>query len=642
MQLRAPAVPLITSDPYFSIWSMTDTLTEDHTRHWTGVCQRLLGKAVIDGVSYRFMGLDDSLPPLKQTNLDINALSTKYRFAAGGIELDVVFTSPLLPDDLRLVSAPVTYVAVRARSTDGAPHRTEISLTVGGEICLNRAYEFPTRFDQVEIPGVTCGRVGSTVQKPLTRAGDNLRINWGYAYLASNAPGAEAAAVETHGEYGTPSHDMTVCAPVETDGTPALFVIAYDDVQALEYFRRPVYAYWKKDGTSIDRLIAEAFDRYDERYAACEAFSEKMRKDATAAGTEKYADLLVLAYRQSMAAHKLCCDEEGRILFISKENFSNGCAATVDVTYPSIPLFLLYNPELVKGMLRPVFRYAESDVWFYNFAPHDVGTYPLLNGQVYSDGTCPGSQMPVEECGNMLIATAAAAVAEKDASFALEHWDSLRRWCDYLLKEGLYPKNQLCTDDFAGHLANNCNLALKAIMGVASFGILCRMTNRRAEADDLTAKARSMAEEWLKSAAREDGAFRLAFDRPDSFSMKYNAVWDMVFGTGIFPDDAFRKETASYVHLRSNRYGLLLDNRAAYTKSDWLVWSATLSHSREEFEKLVERLWLAYHESPSRVPLTDWYDTATGKQVGFQNRSVQGGLFIKLLRERGVCNIRRL
>ena len=47
--------------------------------------------------------------------------------------------------------------------------------------------------------------------------------------------------------------------------------------------------------------------------------------------------------------------------FVSKECHSNGCAATVDVSYPSIPLFLLYNPELVRGMMRPVFKFARRN-----------------------------------------------------------------------------------------------------------------------------------------------------------------------------------------------------------------------------------------------------------------------------------------
>ncbi len=261
----------------------------------------------------------------------------------------------------------------------------------------------------------------------------------------------------------------------------------------------------------------------------------------------------------------------------------------------------------------------------------------LVNGQVYSHGTCPTWQMPVEECGNMLICTAAVAIAENDASFALENWSHLETWCSYLIKNGVDPDNQLCTDDFAGHLAHNCNLSIKAIMGIAGFSILNRMAGKEEKAEELLKVARSMTDKWLAMAANEDGTFRLAFDRPGSFSMKYNAVWDQVFGLDLFPEDTFKEETKAYREQHSGLYGLMLDNRNTYTKSDWLVWSATLCDREEDFTSIVDRLWHAYDQSESRVPMTDFYSTTDAKMVGFQNRSVQGGLFIKLLKQKGIC-----
>ncbi|MGG4048729.1 glutaminase domain-containing protein [Paenibacillus favisporus] len=640
MNLRAPAVPLITVDPYFSIWSMADKLNESDTKHWTGKPHRMTGTVLVDGKEYVFMGIKPDSLLMEQTKLNIHALSSQYEFACDEIRLTVTFTTPLLLDDLKLMSRPVSYIHVTTESNDGKKHDVTVAITVDGELCQNLKYEFPTVYTDLSEPGFTCGKVGSSIQHPLTRSGDDLRINWGYVYLASNHSGASVSASEDINLYGTVNHAMGLSIVLDTEqNAEGLFAVGYDDIKSIEYFHEKLDAYWRKDGETIEEAIKQALNEYDTLFEKCERFAEKLYQDASASGSEKYADLVSLAYRQAIAAHKIVAGPDGEVLFISKENFSNGCAATLDVTYPSIPQFLLYNPELVKGMLRPIFKYASTDVWHFDFAPHDVGTYPLLNGQVYSNGTTPDWQMPVEECGNMLICAAAVAIAEQDVSFAQENWGHLETWCQYLIQNGIDPDNQLCTDDFAGHLAHNCNLSLKAIMGIASFSILNRMAGNEEKAEELMELARSMAEQWKSMAANDDGTFRLAFDRPGSFSMKYNAIWDKIFGLNLFPEDTFKAETQAYIEKHSGPYGLMLDNRNTYTKSDWIVWSAALCEDKDDFNTIVDRLWLAYDQSESRVPMTDWYQTTDAKMVGFQNRSVQGGLFIKLLMDKEICKL---
>ena len=370
--------------------------------------------------------------------------------------------------------------------------------------------------------------------------------------------------------------------------------------------------------------------------------------DSVRAGGEKYAEILELAYRQAVAAHKLVLDEDGEVLFISKECFSNGCAATVDVSYPSIPLFLIYNPELVKGMMRPIYKFTRSEAWKYDFAPHDAGQYPILNGQVYGLNRETGElmfhkQMPVEECGNMLVMEATVALATKSTAFANEHLDILKDWVKYLIDNGRDPENQLCTDDFAGHLAHNCNLSLKAIMGIAGLAIIYGMNGKKKEERKYLKLARDMALDWADRASNGDGSYRLAYDAPDTFSMKYNIVWDKLFGTDLMPRCVVESEFASY-RKHINSYGLPLDSRSDYTKSDWLVWTATLTSDRDAFEDFVAPLWQFFNDSPSRVPMTDWYYTTTGEHTAhrsgdidksFRNRTVQGGLFIKLLEYKG-------
>ncbi len=633
MKMRAPAVPLITVDPYFSVWSMADKLTDDTTKHWTGKPNTMIGTASVDGKDYVFMGnaREMDADALCQKSVNIDALSTTYVFEGAGILLTLKFTTPCLPDDLMLYSRPLTYLKADVKSTDGKSHSVKISIKVSEEICLDTKGQFDVTTEKITAAnGVETVKIGSVDQPVLARCGDDIRIDWGYFYLSVKGGNAEVSAVK---------EDMTyVLASADVSENGALFAFAYDDIDSIVYFGDHLKAYWKKDGATIEDVIADAYANYDELVKRSDAFSDKLFCDATRAGGEKYAELLELAFRQVVAAHKLVLDNDGEILYISKECFSNGCAATADVSYPSIPMFLYYCPELVKGMARPIFKYADSDLWkFKEFAPHDAGTYPHLNGQAYADGGKKfEDQMPVEECGNIILMVTSAAAAEKDASFAEKHIDTLKTWIDYLIKHGSDPENQLCTDDFAGHLAHNCNLSLKAIMAIASFSIIEDLKGNASEAQKYIDKAREMAKLWIETADNGDGSYRLAFDQPGTFSMKYNVVWDGIFGTNVFPKEVINSEFASY-RKHINKYGMPLDNRETYTKSDWLVWTGTLASTREDFEEYVNPLWDAYNCTESRVPMTDWYWTVTALHRGFQHRTVQGGLFIKLLDESGKC-----
>ena len=237
--------------------------------------------------------------------------------------------------------------------------------------------------------------------------------------------------------------------------------------------------------------------------------------------------------------------------------------------------------------------------------------------------------MPVEECGNMLILTAALASVEGNAAYAQKHWEVLTTWKDYLLKHGLDPENQLCTDDFAGHFAHNANLSIKAIMGIASYGMLAEMLSMPDLAGESYAKAREMAAKWKEMAADGDH-YRLTFDKPGTWSQKYNLVWDKLLGLEIFDPEIARTELA-YYHTQQNPYGLPLDNRRTYTKTDWIMWTATLSDKPGEFEQFVEPVYRFMNETTDRVPMSDWVYTDTPRQVGFQARSVVGGYCIKML-----------
>ncbi len=623
MKLRAPSVPLITIDPYFSVWSPADEINITATEHWCGKSNSFFATVKVDGEEYLFAGYHRDIHKIKQVSIDINALSTTAVFENDKIKLTAVFTSPVMLDDYRLLTRPVSYMQVSWQSVDGNSHDVSVNVAASEQLCLEKAGQNDVITEKVSA-GSVCGmKMGNKEQKPLDKSGDDICIDWGYFYLMSNAAEPE---IETKDVW----NQTHICVGSELDeGTKLLYLFAYDDIESIEYFGKHLRSYWNRNGQTILEAIAEATAEYDEVMSRCKVFSDKLYADAFEAGGEKYAELLTLAYRQVVAAHKLVIDENGEILYISKECYSNGCAATVDVSYPSIPLFLIYDPELVKGMMRPVIRYARSEAWQFDFAPHDVGQYPLLNGQVYGENALK-YQMPVEECGNMLIMDANVAMVTGSADFALEHIELLEKWCEYLIKYGADPGNQLCTDDFAGHLAHNCNLSLKAIMGLQGMCEIMKLAGDDKKAAYYRRQALKMAKIWKSTALNADGTSNLAFDRPNTFSMKYNMVWDRVWKSKIFSQKFMDFEVADNKK-HFNKYGMPLDSRADYTKSDWLVWTASMANSKKAFADYIAPLWKAYNETDSRVPMSDWYDTVSGKWVSFRHRTVQGGLFMRVL-----------
>jgi hypothetical protein len=585
-------------------------------------CENTGGQAYIDAGLYN--GLPpDPFPQAVQKSVHITATKTKYEFNCGPVFLTVSFLSPLLMNDLDLYSRPITYINFKVMSTDDKQHDVEINFHGSRDIARNMRLQTVTqKFYKKD--GITYLQSGTEKQSVLKRKGDDVRIDWGYFYIA--VPGGQPRTIEsTHTQKELAEYNSFLINYGKIESTPVekTIILAYDDLYSIQYFNQNLQAWWKRKFPTIEDLIKTSFDEAGQIAERCDIFDKQLYEDAVKAGGETYAKLCVLSYRQSLAAHKLVRGPNNEILFPSKENFSNGSIWTVDVTYPSAPLTLIYNPELLKGMVEPLMYYSESGKWTKPFPAHDLGTYPLANGQTYPE------DMPVEEAGNMIILTAAICKAEGKFDFARKHWDVLSKWVEFLVKDGFDPANQLCTDDFAGHLARNVNLSMKAIMGIGAYAQMARGLNKRGEAGNYHNIATDYAAKWMQMA--DDGDhYSLTFDKKGTWSQKYNLVWDKLLGLKLFPQSVYDKEIKYYL-TKQNQFGLPLDSRRTYTKSDWIVWTATLANNQNDFEVLIKPIFKYATETPTRVPLSDWHETTDGKQVGFQARSVVGGYFIKML-----------
>ena len=670
MERILPSYPLFTKDPNFSIWSATENLNEQNVQTWYGETKKIYGFLKSKGATYCFMGAAEefSLFGVKkaiQTKLNVSAFSTDYEFLCGETKLKLSFVSPLLLTDLNLLSMPVCYMKYEIFGDSEA----EISVFVNRNIAYN---DIPETADKrvrggvLRLDGFESAFIGLVRQMPLSVCGDGVGADWGYYYLAGETSRVlderELLAYLSVDFREFLAEDDEKYVGAFNSSSNGAILLGYDEGVSIDYFGDYRKGYYLENHT-----ISNALEELWHRREACEeklaAFEIDLFSRATAYG-EEYKHILIAALRQSIAAHKLVRDKEGNILWLSKECGSNGCIATVDVSYPSMPLFLLYNAELLKGMMRPILKFARMPVWTFDFAPHDVGTYPVCGGQIYGiwqmkdkyharygEGgfwskvkthfpvyTLPANfepyelkmQMPVEECANMLIMFLAVYIADKDKTFFAKNQDLCSKWVRYLVKYGLKPKNQLCTDDFAGHLDNNLNLAIKATVGIAAYAKLLSEAGDIKGCNEFWKIAEKYAAEIKNFAAGKTHLPLTWNSGEDTFGLKYNFAFDRILGLNLFGKNLLEKEVSYYLTIEQN-YGIPLDSRKMYTKSDWLLWVASLTDDIQKRKKIISAIDDYLKNTPDRIPFGDWYESHEGTYHEFRARSVQAGCFILLL-----------
>ena len=621
-------------------------------------CHNTTGGAYVD------MGLYLSvLEEASQKSCTVTATSTYYTFQCGGIDLDVVFTTPQVMNDLVLFSTPISYISYQARSNDGKTHDVRMFLQTSAEMAIRNTGQSTTTRRKVS-NGNLYFYGGNQTQNVLSHTSD--LIDWGYVYAFSDQQeghnlrlGEHDALLREFAATGTvTSPTISKASPggtyysivyndslgiVNMEGKRAFAMFGYDDTFSIQYFGTNRKGYWANNGkTTIIKRFEDLYENYEEIMQRCRNVDREIYNDGYAVGGTKYAEILAAVYRQVNAAHKLFTDTKGNLMFMSRENNSGGFINTLDVTYPSQPLYWIYSPALAKAMITPVFEYSALGKWNHDFPNHDLGHYPLANGNHYgnpNDGS--GSTMPVEQSGNMLTLAAIIATQDGDLDYLRKYLPYMTKWANYLVENGKDPANQLCTDDFMGHSARNTNLAAKAIMGVMSYSEICRMLGDEEQAEEYKAKAKDMVAFWKKNALTTSSGrhYLLNFGANTStWSDKYNLVWDKIWGWDLMKD--VRTTEMSYYMNKMQTYGLPLDSRGNYCKNDWQMWTMGFADVESQRTRLINTLWKYINETTSRVPVSDNHDVLSGRQAMFQARSVVGGYWMRVFVEQFIDNNR--
>ncbi|KAH8902414.1 DUF1793-domain-containing protein [Coniochaeta sp. PMI_546] len=633
---RPPAWPLAVKSPYVNAWLQGDSgglLPGSWPRHWTSQILGWQGFVSVDGTAYNWMGQAPGPTPVEQISAEYTSTQTIFTFnVADKVTLTVTFLSPVYPDDLAKQSQQFSYISAKAVSSDGASHSVQVYMDVSGEWASGDLSQVIT-WDYNTSNGVSYhtfqrqnqavfGETGeiaawgtwylatSSTDGLTFRAGfaDDVRAQFASNHSLDNTKDINFRAVSDRWPVFAFSNDLgnvsaTAVEVVYTLGIVQDAVISFagagNNMTSLPGLWSAFYS------NSVEGMVAFYKD-YPTALTYAQGLDAKIQADSVAAHSQDYATITTLSVRQTFGGLQFAGTSDKPYIFL-KEISSNSDIQTVDVIFPAHPILLYLNPELLKYLLDPLFENQETTGRYPNkYAEHDLGTFPVAKG--YPDGN--DEAMPLEECGNMIIMTLAYANRTGDMAYLANHYTKLSQWASFLVDEALIPASQLSTDDFAGTLANQTNLALKGIIGLKAMGEIARLTGN---VDSFGATADDYLSKWQTYAINTNATLphtTLSYGDADSHGLLYNLYADKLLGLNFVPQSIYDMQSAFYPTV-ALEFGVPLDTRHTWTKSDWEMFAAAVA-GPETQTMFVQKLagWIG--RTSTQLAMTDLYDAGTG------------------------------
>jgi hypothetical protein len=378
---------------------------------------------------------------------------------------------------------------------------------------------------------------------------------------------------------------------IETAETHLL--LAYDDVASVRFFNRPLKAWWRRSGLSFADMLDAAERGRTALATRMTAFDAGLTADLRRVGGAKYAALAALAYRQSFAACKLVADPNGQPLFFSKENASKRVHGDGRVFYPQLPHLALMSRDASARDARADSALCLGCALALRFRsarhrPVSAGRRTALRrGRAGRKGSDAGGG--VRQHADLPRRALARRKQRRVRRAVVAHRHALG--AEYLSKKDSIPRT---SSVLIGRFRRTPRAQRQPVdQGDHGTGLLRQnggAERRRRSIRAVYGPGESDGAQMDRGGpGGRDGTYRLAFDQPGTWSMKYNLVWDRALDFHLFPPDVAATELAFY-RAAQQPYGLPLDSRKLWTKSDWLVWSATLTDRREDFEALIEPL----------------------------------------------------
>ncbi|CAG8974958.1 hypothetical protein HYALB_00007635 [Hymenoscyphus albidus] len=666
---QPPAIPLAVRSPYLSTWLFAGSdagnggyLAGQWPQFWAGQVTAWTGLIRVDGVAYTWMG-NPGYPGSQvvfQKSFTYTATSSQFVMDVGGkIEMNITFTSPVNVDDMKRQSVLASFLEVRVSSADGAGHQVQLYTDISAEWVAGD-HSSVAQWDYGVTDGVAHHKVYRQTQLEFSESSD--QADWGNFYYSTknnlNLAYQSGPDSVVRGQFlnnGTLRNtNDTNYRPinqnypvfgyssdfgtVQRESHSTLYTIGLSQKQAIQFDGEtgiiPLASLWTSYFASEEESVAFFYHDHATASRNARTLDAKIAKDSVASGGQNYSIATTLATRQAFGATQLVGNLTKQYLFL-KEISSDGNTQTVDVIFPYHPILLYLKPEWLKLLLDPLFENMESGQYPNKYSMHDLGAhYPNATG--HPDGL--DEPQPLEECGNMLIMTLAYAQRMKDKAYLTQHFKVLDQWTQYLIEEALIPADQISTDDFAGSLVNQTNLALKGIIGIQAMAVIANATGNTGTGANYTKIASSYLTQWQTLGIAHDANpphTTLNYGHNETHGLLYNLYGDRELALNFVPQSIYDMQSSFYPTVMST-YGVPLDTRHDYTKNDWEFFAAAIA-GEETKNLFVGEVAKWIQETPTNVPVTDLYDADTGNwAIGsghFAARPVVGGWFALLALE---------
>ncbi|KAK0468165.1 uncharacterized protein EV420DRAFT_1503141 [Desarmillaria tabescens] len=657
-----PSYPLAVRSPYLSTWlAQKDggtALNDDWSRFYTGQITGWAGLIKVDNTTYSFLGTPAGVAAYikaTQKSAQFTSTQTKFVMTAGPVDLTVTFLSPVEPHNLTKQSFPFSYLALAAAANDGLTHSVSVysdisgewlsgntslgmnwtTTTTGDHLVHQAQLQAPSPFaeidDRTQYGSIyyatrALANAGVTYQTGADVDVRNQFINHG---VLSNSEDSDFRAVQDHWPVLAFAHDL---GNISASTVPVVVAIGHVRDPAIQYIvadgviqERSLYFLSQ---TTVADYIPSFLSDYTDAITRANNFDNIVESDASYISSD-YADIVALSIRQAFAGTEITLIQNSNgswstddVLVFMKEISSSGKVNTVDVMFPAWPLFLYTNPELGKYLLNAAFEYQATGQYPNRYSVHDIGSrYPNATG--HNDGK--DEPMPVEECGNMIIMALSYAQKTGDVSQLTKYFDLLDQWAQYLISDSLLPANQLSTDDIAGTLENQTNLAIKGIVGISAMAKIADMVGDDTKSNIYSAIASDYASQWQNiSFSDDDSHLTLSYGNSSSWGLSYNLYADKLLNLNIFPESVYETQTKWYPAV-ANKYGVPLDTRHTYTSSVWEIWAAAIMTNNSTRDLFISSVKDWVSSGLNSQPFGDFYNTTDGGLLSFKARPVVGG-----------------